>query len=261
MIDESEVRKMVRNVVEQTLGMKGTSQPQAISQSSTAGRVGVTERASAPPAAPKRKVIGQEEMMEVARGETLYVPPGAIVTPLARDMALERRITIVTEPGAPPPVEAPHMAARIVAIGADHAGFTLKEQLKGYVVELGHSVKDCGTFSEEAVDYPDFAYAVARLVSEGKAWRGIIVDGAGIGSCMAANKVTGVRAAMCYDVSTAVNSREHNDANVLTLGAQLLGLNLAKQIVKAWLATDFGGNRHERRVNKVMDLERLWKGK
>jgi ribose 5-phosphate isomerase B len=97
---------------------------------------------------------------------------------------------------------------------------------------------------------------VARLVSDGRAWRGIIVDGAGIGSCMAANKVPGVRAAMCYDHATAVNSREHNDANVLTLGGMLLGANLARQVVKVWLETDFGGGRHARRVDKIMAIER-----
>jgi len=108
------------------------------------------------------------------------------------------------------------------------------------------------------VDYPDFAYAVAGLVAERRAARGILVDGAGIGSCMAANKVPGIRAAMCYDVSTAANSREHNDANVLTLGAGLIGVNLAQQIVKTWLSTDFGGGRHARRVDKIMAIEKRY---
>jgi ribose 5-phosphate isomerase B len=143
-----------------------------------------------------------------------------------------------------------------VAIGADHGGYELKEMLKGYLGELGHKVVDCGTDSTSSVDYPDFALAVAQLVAQGRAWRGIIVDGAGIGSCMAANKVPGVRAAMCYDQATAFNSREHNDANVLTLGAGLIGPNLARQIVKTWLETPFGGGRHARRVDKIMDIER-----
>jgi ribose 5-phosphate isomerase B len=105
------------------------------------------------------------------------------------------------------------------------------------------------------VDYPDFAFAVATLVSQGTAWRGIILDGAGIGSCMVANKVPGVRAALCYDTSTAVNSREHNDANVLTLGAGLIGPELARQIVAVWLDTAFAGGRHARRVDKIMEIE------
>ena len=145
---------------------------------------------------------------------------------------------------------------QVIALGADHGGFALKEALKELVAGLGYRVIDCGTHSTEAVDYPDFAYAVARLVSGGQAWRGIVVDGAGIGSAMAANKVPGVRAALCYDHATAVNSREHNDANVLTLGAGLIGANLAKQITQAWLATEFGGGRHRRRVDKIVEIEK-----
>ncbi|MCR4406779.1 MAG: ribose 5-phosphate isomerase B [Anaerolineae bacterium] len=148
------------------------------------------------------------------------------------------------------------MGQKIVALGADHGGFAMKEMLKEYLQQLGYAVIDCGTSSTEAVDYPDFAYAVARLVSEQRAWRGIILDGAGIGSCMAANKVPGVRAAMCYDLSTAINSREHNDANVLTLGGRLIGDSLAQAIVKTWLETPFGGGRHQRRVDKIMEIEK-----
>jgi ribose 5-phosphate isomerase B len=146
--------------------------------------------------------------------------------------------------------------AKAVAIGADHGGFRLKEALKPYLSELGYAVVDCGTTSTEAVDYPDFALAVAELVSQGRAGRGILIDGAGIGSCMTANKVPGVRAALCYDQSTAVNSREHNDANVLTLGAGLIGEALARQIVRTWLETPFAGGRHARRVEKIMETER-----
>ena len=134
----------------------------------------------------------------------------------------------------------------------------MKENLKAYLVELGYRPLDCGTQSTESVDYPDFAFAVAGQVANGTAFRGIIIDGAGIGSCMAANKVPGIRAAMCYDQATAVNSREHNDANVLTLGAGLIGQNLAQQIVKTWLATNFGGGRHGRRVNKIMQIEQRY---
>ncbi len=143
-----------------------------------------------------------------------------------------------------------------IALGADHGGYALKEILKAHLTSLGYNVTDCGTNSAEAVDYPDFAYAVAKLVSEGKAWRGIVVDGAGIGSAMAANKVPGVRAALCYDHATARNSREHNDANVLTLGAGLIGANLAKQIAETWLKTEFGGGRHAKRVEKIVEIER-----
>lgn len=145
---------------------------------------------------------------------------------------------------------------RTIALGADHGGFTLKENLKVFLQKQGYQVIDCGTFSSESVDYPDFAYAVAKLVSEDKVWRGIIIDGAGIGSCMVANKVKNVRASMCYDHATAVNSREHNNANVLTLGAGMIDLDMAHQIVNTWLITTFAGGRHARRVDKIMAIEK-----
>ena len=148
--------------------------------------------------------------------------------------------------------------ARIVAIGADHGGFELKEILKKDLVEGGFELIDVGTTSKEAVDYPDYAHEVARLVASGKAWRGVMIDGAGIGSCMVANKVTGVRAAMAYDYSSASNSREHNDANVLTLGAGLIGVALAKQILKVWLSTEFGGGRHQKRIDKIIAIEKQY---
>jgi len=147
---------------------------------------------------------------------------------------------------------------KVVAIGADHGGFELKELLKADLAALGYDALDVGTNSKEAVDYPDFAHEVAKLVSAGVAWRGIMIDGAGIGSCIVANKVPGVRAGMAYDYSSALNSREHNDTNVLTLGAGLIGVNLAKQIVTVWLATPFGGGRHGVRVNKMNAVEKQY---
>jgi len=145
---------------------------------------------------------------------------------------------------------------KVVAIGADHGGFPLKESLKVFLEENGYMVIDCGTNSPDSVDYPDFARMVAEKVAAGSAWRGVMIDGAGIGSCMAANKVHGVRAAMCYDYATAFNSREHNNANLLTLGAGLIGPNLAKQILTTFLETEFGGDRHARRVDKIMEIEK-----
>jgi deoxyribose-phosphate aldolase len=143
-----------------------------------------------------------------------------------------------------------HTTSRI-AIGADHGGYTLKEAIKAELQRRGHEVEDCGTHGTEAVDYPDLAHAVARLVSSGRAGRGIVVDRAGIGSAMAANKLPGVRAALCYDLSSARNSREHNNANVLTLGAGLIGPDLAIQIVETWLSTDCTAERHLRRAAKI----------
>jgi ribose 5-phosphate isomerase B len=148
--------------------------------------------------------------------------------------------------------------SKTVALGADHGGYAMKQMLASHLSSAAYRVIDCGTHSAEPVDYPDFALAVAEKVSSGEAWRGIVVDGAGIGSCMAANKVPGVRAAMCYDHASAVNSREHNDANVLSLGAGLIGEALARQIVDAWLATEFGGGRHARRVEKIIAIEKRY---
>lgn len=145
-----------------------------------------------------------------------------------------------------------------IAIGCDHGGFGMKQMLAGHLREKGLAVSDCGTSSTESVDYPDFAHAVARLVGEGSCSAGIIVDGAGIGSCMVANKVSGVRAALCYDLSSARNSREHNHANVLTLGAGLIGDGLARQIVDEWLATPWGPGRHADRVGKIMAVESMY---
>src|SRR6185503_882898 len=145
-----------------------------------------------------------------------------------------------------------------IASGADHGGYELKEALKSDIRALGVEGRDVGTNSQYAGDYPDFAHAVAQAVSAGKAWRGIMIDGAGIGSCIVANQVPGVRAGMAYDVSSANNSREHNDTNVLTLGAGLIGTALAKQIVKVWLTTEFAGGRHTPRVEKIKAVERKY---
>jgi len=217
---------------------------------------------------PMRRLIAEHELRDLPFGSDFQVPAGSLVTPLARQVAMDRHIVLRTasKPAAaekpdPSRSPAPTAGGKTVALGADHGGFKLKESLKSYVRELGYEAIDCGTGGTEAVDYPDFALAVAELVSQGRIWRGILVDGAGIGSCMAANKVPGARAAMCYDQSTAMNSREHNDANVLTLGAGLIGESLAHQIVKTWLETPFAGGRHARRVEKIMEIERRFSRK
>lgn len=150
------------------------------------------------------------------------------------------------------------MAAADVAVGSDHGGYHLKQRIVAELRDRGLGVCDCGTDSDEAVDYPDFAHDVARRVADGQCGVGIVVDGAGIGSCMVANKVPGIRAATCWDLSSARNSREHNHANVLVLGAGLTGEALALQIVDAWLATPWGGERHARRVEKITDVERRY---
>ncbi len=158
----------------------------------------------------------------------------------------------------PQPEPRPSPEPDSIAIGADHGGYPLKERIGFRLRESGFRIVDCGTQSGEAVDYPDFAHAVAEKVAAGEVRWGILVDGAGIGSAMVANKVPGVRAAPCHDVSSARNSRQHNHANVLTLGAGLIGETLAWQIVEAWLSTDWEGGRHARRVEKIMDIERRY---
>jgi len=164
---------------------------------------------------------------------------------------------IPAKPSAAPAVQQVS-SKKSVAIGSDHGGFELKETLKTYLSELGFNVIDCGCPDKNSVDYPDYAYAVSKHVADGSVWRGIMIDGAGIGSCMVGNKVPGVRAAMCYDYATAVNSREHNNANMLTLGAGLIGVNLAKQIVKTWLETEYAGGRHQNRIDKLLEIERKY---
>jgi RpiB/LacA/LacB family sugar-phosphate isomerase len=142
-----------------------------------------------------------------------------------------------------------------IAIAGDHGGWGMKDAIGAWLTENDYAVHDCGTNSNDAVDYPDFALAVARLVADGTCRWGIVVDGAGIGSAMAANKVPGVRAANCHDLSSARNSREHNYANVLTLGAGFIGKALAIDIVRTWLDTEWGAERHGRRVEKITAIE------
>jgi len=207
-----------------------------------------------------KTVITVDDIRAVQPGSTLPIPPGAIVTDLARELAQSQQISLVENrlsDSTPITSNGP-----TIAIGSDHGpSFPMKEALNTDLEELHYTPLDCGPYTPDSVDYPDIAYAVAKQVANGTAWRGIIIDGAGIGSCMAANKIPGIRAALCYNQAMAHNSREHNNANVLTLGAGMIGLNLAKQIVNTWLNTDFAGGRHERRVNKITDIEqRFLKG-
>ena len=202
-----------------------------------------------------RPIITVDDIRNAQPGGTLVIPPNAIITDLARELAQDKQVTL-TQNDSQNQVVASSGNKPVVAIGSDHGpSFPMKEALKPFLEELGYAPLDCGTFTPESVDYPDIAYAVAKHVANGAAWRGIIIDGAGIGSSMAANKVPGVRAALCYNQAMAHNSREHNNANVLTLGAGMVGSSLAQQIVKTFLQTDFGGGRHQRRVNKISEIE------
>ena len=143
-----------------------------------------------------------------------------------------------------------------VAIGSDHAGFNLKEDIKSFLFSEGHDVSDLGTNSSEPVDYPRFCAAVARAVTAGEADRGIVLGGSGQGEQIAANKVHGVRASLCNDMYTAILAREHNDANVLAMGARIVAPTLAEEICKVWLTTEFAGGRHIPRIEQIAQIER-----
>jgi len=188
-----------------------------------------------------------------ASGE-LRVPLDAIVTPSARETAEARRVRIIELPEDQ--ISALAAPDRTVALGADHGGFRLKEVLKTILQELGFEVRDVGVYEEKPADYPDLALQVAELVASGTATRGVAIDGAGIGSSIAANKVPGIRAALCYDKASARNSREHNDSNILTLGARLLTESQAEEVLRTWIATPFAGGRHQARVDKITAIER-----
>jgi len=196
-----------------------------------------------------KQVITELDIRSAATGDTVRIDEEALLTPLARDLARERGVQIerVRRRSA--------ARKKKIALGADHGGFEMKEELKRVLADLGHDYKDFGTHSTEAVDYPDYAHVVARAVAGGACDLGIIIDGAGIGSCMTANKVPGVRAAMCYDEASARNSREHNGANVLTLGGKMISNDRMRSIVSTWLATELTEDRHRRRVNKIDAIE------
>lgn len=240
---EAEIREVVQQVLNRLLIDAAPESRGAQQQAAAAGK--------------SRPLVDEAAVRALTPGARLRVPADALVTPLAREAARERGITLDdTQLAAVAASKTP--PAQRVAIGADHGGYTLKEALKPHLSGLGFEAVDCGAHSADAVDYPDIAFAVARLVADGQCANGIMIDGAGIGSCMAANKVPGIRAALCYDHATAANSREHNHANILTLGAGLIGVNLAKQIVQTWLATPYGPGRHAKRVEKIMALEKRY---
>ena len=267
MADERSTRERVRALVREVLNnalpadegeeSAQTSPPAA----SPSARIITTAPTPPEPAEPPftrdesaKLVITEDDVRGLAEGARLRVAEGARLTPLAADIVRERRIELVRR--------APRRGSRqtkLVAVGADHGGYPMKEELKTLLIELGHRVRDFGTHSTDAVDYPDFAHAVARAVADGEADVGIIVDGAGVGSAMTANKVPGVRAAACYSVKVAQNSREHNDANVLTLGSGTINLEEMRAIVRAWLATEISEARHKRRVAKIVAVERQYR--
>ena len=198
-------------------------------------------------------VITEDDVRGLERGSVLRIAEAARLTPLAADIVNDRGIEIVRR--------LPRSGSKqnnTIAVGADHGGFAMKEELKVFLTDQGHRVHDFGTNSEGAVDYPDFAHAVARAVADGTSDVGIVIDGAGVGSAITANKVPGVRAAACYSVEVARNSREHNGANVLTLGSKTISSDQMREIVRAWLSTDLTEERHRKRVGKIEAIERQY---
>jgi len=278
MADEMSTRDRVRALVREVLEAAGPAEesgqqaPQATPAAqgtspaggAPSGRARVVDvAAQAPPAPPERDythdessktIITERDVSGLPEGARLRLAEGARLTPLAADIIRERGVQIVRRQS-----RGGSGTSKTVAVGADHGGYPMKEELKAFLGELGHRVRDFGTNSKEAVDYPDFAHAVARAVSEGEAEVGICIDGAGVGSAMTANKVPGVRAAACYSVRVAVNSREHNGANVLTLGSGTINSQEMRDIVRAWLSADITEDRHKKRVAKIEAVERQYK--
>ncbi|MBA2737529.1 MAG: ribose 5-phosphate isomerase B [Pyrinomonadaceae bacterium] len=200
-----------------------------------------------------KSLITEDDLRGLETGAKIRVAENTKLTPLAQDIVREKRIELVRKQS-----RRGSLKVKSVAVGADHGGFAFKEKLKDFLSETGLQVRDFGTNSIDAVDYPDYAHAVAVAVSDKTIDVGIIIDGAGIGSAMTANKVPGVRAAACYNAALAKNSREHNGANVLTLGSGQNNFNEIKEIVSAWLSTDLTEDRHKKRVAKIEAVERQY---
>jgi len=201
-----------------------------------------------------KTLITEDDLRGLDVGSRVRVSANAKFTPLASDIVADKQLVLISKES-----RSIGLKVQTVAIGADHGGFPLKEQLKGYLADLGISVRDFGTNSTDAVDYPDFAHAVAKAVSGKQADAGILIDGAGIGSAMAANKVPGVRAAACYSPALAKNSREHNGANVLTLGSGQNSIDEVKAIVEAFVTTEISEDRHKKRVDKINSIDRTYR--
>ncbi|HET6978415.1 MAG TPA: ribose 5-phosphate isomerase B [Pyrinomonadaceae bacterium] len=249
-----ETRDRVRALVREVLAKAG---PENAEQPTPTRFVNVAPETTTPPAVTRdesaKSVITEDDVRGLEPGAVLRIGEDARLTPLAADIIKEKQIELVRRAS-----RRGSKTSKLIAVGADHGGFAMKEELKVLLAELGHRVQDFGAYSEDAVDYPDFAHAVARAVADGTSDLGIMIDGAGVGSAMAANKVPGVRAAACYSVDVARNSREHNDANVLTLGSKTINSKQMRDIVTTWLATEISEDRHRKRVAKIDAIQRQY---
>ncbi len=201
-----------------------------------------------------KSLITEDDLRGLDFGSRVRVAENARFTPLAHDIINERQFRLIRKDS-----RISGLKVRTVAVGADHGGFLMKEQVKTFLTELGLQVRDFGTNSTDAVDYPDFAHAVAKAVGGKQVDAGILIDGAGIGSAMTANKIPGVRAAACYSAALARNSREHNGANVLTLGSGQNSFDEIKEIIEAFLSTELTEDRHKKRVDKIAGIDRFYR--
>lgn len=251
------IRALVRDVLDKSIPAEAESAPAPRTSSrfiDTAPPNPITTtEATATRDESSKTVITEDDVRDLAEGAVLRIAEGARLTPLAADIVREKRIELVRRTP-----RRGSKTSRLIAVGADHGGFKMKEELKTFLSGLGHQVHDFGTNSEEPVDYPDLAYAVARSVAEGESELGIVIDGVGVGSAITANKVPGVRAAACYSVAVARNSREHNGANVLSLGSKTITVAEMREIVQVWLATELTEERHQKRVAKIQAVERQY---
>jgi len=206
-----------------------------------------------------KKLITEEDVRKIVKEgrNVIVIGKDSVVTPLAIDMIRTNRMTVVEkEPaGHNPSFDKLNSSQKRISIGSDHTGFKMKNILIKYLGERGFQLNDEGTFDEKSCDYPDFAKAVALSVATGNADSGIILDATGIPSSITANKIKGIRAATCYNVFSAKSAREHNDANVLVLGAKSLGEETIKTIIEIWFSTNFAGGRHQRRLDKITSIE------
>jgi len=200
-----------------------------------------------------KSLITEADLRGLGAGARLRIADGAKFTPLAADLISERRIELIKKES-----RIASSKIRTIALGSDHGGFETKEKLKEFLAGQDFQIRDFGTISKDAVDYPDIAHSVARAVADRQAEVGIVIDGAGIGSAMTANKVAGVRAAACYSTALAKNSREHNGANVLTLGSGQNSFKEICEIVTAFLAAELTEERHRKRVGKIEAIERQY---
>ncbi len=201
-----------------------------------------------------KNLLTEDDLRGLDFGAKVRVAENVKLTPLASDIIREKSIELIKKIS-----RRGSLKVNTVGVGCDHGGFQFKEDLKIFLADLGLQVRDFGTNSTDAVDYPDYAHAVAKAVGERQVDVGIIVDGAGIGSAMTANKVPNVRAAACYSVALAKNSREHNGANVLTLGSGQNNFAEIKAIVETWLSADLTEDRHKKRVAKIDNIERQYR--